>query len=145
MFARRNMVVAATLVGVGLIAWVRSGSVAARGVAELRPDQEDVDLDGGLYTPSTQSFTRGHHLLDRMDRVEIRSDAEGLARLELRDPEGEHSFAIVNVPPCWAFSTLAVRRTSVTISWPRCWLMKKSLPLPSETLASRIGRATSTG
>ena len=98
MFARRIKVVAAILAGVVVIAWLRSGSVAARGVAQLHPDQEDVDPDGALYTPSTQSFTRGHHFLDRMDRVEIHSDAEGLARLELRDPEGEHSFAIVNVP-----------------------------------------------
>ena len=83
MVARRKMTVVVVLAGLVLIAWFRSGSVAARGVAELHPDQEDVDPGGGLYTPSTQSFTRGHHFLDRMDRVAIHSDADGLARLEL--------------------------------------------------------------
>lgn len=82
---RRAIVTVAALVLAGVVL----SSMASRqpwrhGVAALSPNLEDRLPDGAPYNPSTQSFLRGHHWLDSVERIEIAVDRDGVARLDLR-------------------------------------------------------------
>jgi len=71
---------------------------ALLGTAELRPDLEVSLSDGSLFTPSTQSFGRGHHALDGATAVSVRADDDGLATLSLEPPGSEFYFRLHNLP-----------------------------------------------
>lgn len=63
---------------------------------EVKPNLEDVAADGSIYTPSTQSFLRHQHWLDEVDRLDLRVEADGSARLVL-DAEDDEEMQFVNV------------------------------------------------
>lgn len=56
---------------------------------EVRPNLEDVAIDGTLFTPETQSFLRRQHWLDRVNRMDlkVRRDGEAWARFDAGDDE----------------------------------------------------------
>ena len=54
---------------------------------EVSPNQENLALDGTLYTPETQSFLRQKHWLDEVDRLDIDVARDGEACVELTDTD----------------------------------------------------------
>lgn len=63
----------------------------------LTPTLEDRLPDGSLYNPSTQSFLRESHWLDRVDQASITVQPTGSSSISLRDPEGVHTLKIQNI------------------------------------------------
>ena len=68
------------------------------GVVELRPNQEHRLADGSLFTPSTQSFGRGHHALDDARLVRVSVDGEDRATVSLEPEDEAFYFRFHNMP-----------------------------------------------
>jgi hypothetical protein len=98
-FGRPARYAAAAVLAVALAGWVFV-QPAGRGwgSAAVRPNLEARLEDGSPYTPSTQSFLRGYHWLDRVDRIEISAGKGDLGRLRLSSPDGEHELVVDRLP-----------------------------------------------
>lgn len=68
-----------------------------RGSVKLRPTLEDRRPNGSLYSASTQSFLREHHILDKIEKLEIYSNSNDVSDIEFQLPEKE-SFRVTNLP-----------------------------------------------
>ena len=65
---------------------IACGDHSEIGNVPIQPDQEDRNADGSFFTPSTQSFVRGHHWLDSVESVSVRAeDGLGSFRLQAGD------------------------------------------------------------
>ncbi len=97
MIQSRNLLLAVVLglAAVGGWAWSRPRHVVL-GEAAVRPNQEDLQPDGGPYNPATQSFLRGHHWLEAVERIEI-SRAGPVGDLRLHSRQGEQRFSVHNL------------------------------------------------
>ncbi|MFQ5571590.1 MAG: hypothetical protein ACE5G0_18065 [Rhodothermales bacterium] len=68
------------------------------GTVAVMPSLEDTAPDGSLYTPSTQSFLRGEHWLETVQKVEIITGDNHTARFEFNAPGDVYSLEVVNLP-----------------------------------------------
>jgi hypothetical protein len=66
------------------------------GRVDVSPDLEDRRPDGSRYTPSTQSFLRGEHCLEKLTAASVELDGADLGRLRFEHPEIE--FEVVDLP-----------------------------------------------
>jgi hypothetical protein len=98
----RRVPVAAILIAASVAALTLLGlrlePVEKLGVVRVEPNLEDRLPDGSPFNPSTQSFLRGHHWLDRVDTLEIKVDSKRRGFLRLRSPDGQHQFEVRNLP-----------------------------------------------
>ncbi len=60
----------------------------------LAPSIEDRMPDGSVYNPATQTFVRGYHWLETVNRIDLTIDARQRATLAMSDPDGNHSLTI---------------------------------------------------
>ena len=61
-------------------------------------DQEEIAANGYRYTPSTQSFLRGHHWLEGINEASITFDKEDIAHLDFDiSKKGENYISVKNV------------------------------------------------
>ena len=68
------------------------------GAFEVATTVEHRLPDGGLYTPSTQSFLRGHHWLETLEKIHLAVDGDALARFDFESRSDEHSLTVHNFP-----------------------------------------------
>ena len=59
------------------------------GTVPLQPDQEDLLPNGAPFTPSTQSFNRGHHVLDDVAEAELQLTGTDALHVTLRAGDEE--------------------------------------------------------
>lgn len=83
------------LISIGLIRAV--GTVKWDNI-KVYPTIEDVMPDGDLYNPSTQSFLRGHHWLEDINEIEIKTDSDNHATIRFLGPDKSHWFLVTNLP-----------------------------------------------
>lgn len=68
-------------------------------LVKVTPNLEDIAQNGYRYTPSTQSFLRGHHWLEEIDEAIFSVDNNNLAHIQFDvKSESDHYFNIKNVP-----------------------------------------------
>jgi hypothetical protein len=93
------------ILGAGTAVWIGFGGVFvdAWGRVGVKSDLEDKRADGSRYTPSTQSFLRGAHCLERVTAAHIELDGADRGRVRLEHPDIE--FEVVGMP----FDQLAPR------------------------------------
>lgn len=85
------MVLATSLILVAVL--VASQKATSVSIA-VRPSLEDRLLDGSVYNPSTQSFLRGHHLLESIERIELVVDRPDQSSLMLVGPDGDELLTV---------------------------------------------------
>lgn len=68
------------------------------GTFEIASTIEDRLPDGSLFTSGTQSFLRGHHWLETLERVHLAVDGDSLARFDFESADDEHTFTVHNFP-----------------------------------------------
>jgi hypothetical protein len=95
--SRRGLWIGAGVIA-GAVAWFTFGSgfVGAWGRVEVRPDLEDRRPDGSRYTPSTQSFLRGEHCLEKVTAARVQLDGSDRGSVRLEHPDIE--FQVVDLP-----------------------------------------------
>lgn len=64
----------------------------------VRSTQEDRAPDGRLYTPSTQSFLRGHHWLESIQELQIVARENGTAEMRFTSAAPSHFIRICSLP-----------------------------------------------
>lgn len=67
-------------------------------VVEVVPNLEDRMPDGSLYSSATISFLRGHHWLDRVDRIEIEIAAGYLGTLTISSSQDHRTLTLASFP-----------------------------------------------
>ena len=68
-------------------------------MVQVVPNLEDLTENGYRYTPSTQSFLRGHHWLEGIDQAIFSIDQNKLAQIQFDvKSSSDHYFKIKNVP-----------------------------------------------
>jgi len=65
----------------------------------ITPSMEDKTADGKPYTPGTQSFLRGHHWLENIEKATFSFDDELVADIEFFNKDkGNHYLKVKNIP-----------------------------------------------
>ncbi|MDJ0839599.1 MAG: hypothetical protein QNK37_23970 [Acidobacteriota bacterium] len=64
--------------------------------AQVRPSLEDRTPDGAYFNPSTQSFLRGRHWLEKVGAIEIRENGGDTATVVFQHPEPEYRLTLHN-------------------------------------------------
>ncbi len=92
--------------GIAGWAWLQRQEYSAAGCPVSLPlliDQEDTTPDGTSYTPATQSFLRGHHMLEQATEVQLCLSTDDIAEFHFAippeaDEEQHHFFSLHHVP-----------------------------------------------
>lgn len=59
---------------------------------------EEKRPDGSPFSPSTQSFLRGHHWLDGVNEIQITLDSKKRSTFEWRNASDQHHLKVVDIP-----------------------------------------------
>ncbi|MEM7583083.1 MAG: hypothetical protein AAF560_06860 [Acidobacteriota bacterium] len=89
---------AVAIVATGLSLNGCTGGLEDLGAFDVASTVEHRLSDGGLYTPSTQSFLRGHHWLENLQRIHLAIDDDALARFDFESRSDEHTLTVHNFP-----------------------------------------------
>lgn len=73
----------------------------------VKPSLEDRTADGGYHNPTTQSFLRGRHWLEKTSQIEITQNKD--AEIQFHNPESDYHLSLVSFPMAYLVPRLNYR------------------------------------
>ncbi|MAE65185.1 MAG: hypothetical protein CMJ18_13015 [Phycisphaeraceae bacterium] len=93
---RRHVLLAlVVLVSISVLGFTRT---PRRWNVSVAPSIDKLEDGAGYLNPSTQSFIRGHHWLESVDRVRISRDRSDRATIVFVDDDRRHQMSVRNLP-----------------------------------------------